>query len=1310
MSGIEPYIPEFSTFLFGLSYKCIFEAVKKWKEGKDQDKLEKDQLALQNHEFAKSISLKVQQRITASIQHLRLSQDQFQQVLALETNPLLKDELANQFLASSITAKSIYELFVKHDPALESLHDQLLALANAWLEEMEKAVAEDAVLSTILNFRAHRATLSGLDSIGNLLAKSEVRDHLSEQLSQQRHQEQMAALAALTAGLNLRSSSDGASSIPDHLQDQNQRRFERARKEFLEGSVEAAEREFAGLVEDLEALGTKVNLELLLRSYLNLASALWELNKHSEASSCFEKAFNVLPTDWRAKRAQAFMLIDHGDYDEALVIFRAVRLARPKEAEHVCNEAWVLKSSGKVQNAIELLESNVFEDHKYFAMLSFAYLEADRYPDAEKAARRALQLDAQSEVALTSLSFALAFPIIQRRMKRETMQFVPSGDERAKLLEAISYAEQAAKSLRHHKRFYSLREVLANLTAFYAGVGDCQKAISLADESLQYYPDDLINLTNLCCIQMRLHRFDDAAITAAKLERLGDPVQGWHKRAEALVLAEKSQEVLDSWEGKKIDKRFSENAEVVAVVARAFAKRHRTTEGLNLLGEALNRDPSNAVLLSERAFLLETLDRIDEARTDLVAAEQVATADCRAQILVDTAMFFYRRRDWREASTRLQQLDAESIYNPLFATYLTCLFNQGEYRRSLVLAEMAIKQAKAFVEDTYAIAARCHHICDNLYRAKELLEDLVARGTVRELEHRKLLAWVYWRMDELSQAHDVLIRTLKLKADDLDSLILMSAVCSALGKNDEAMSYGMQAITASPNAGRSHTALVSAAFACPSDSKPTDSQRDAVYRSLAFLHEHEPGILRAVPMEPDLHSILEIVKTRSHEVRKFEHYFQSHNLPMGLFGNRFGNSIFEIWRGLSSHPRLRVRIAFGTTEEQKDELAVALAADAVSVDLFALLTLQHLNLLHLLPLLYRRIYAHPSLLDAVVTDIRELQRHPTQGSIAFVAGTLLRRERTLQETEFAQNFLAQIRDFLKSPVVTLIGLLPETLRTGHSESLLKNCGMASIAPLLVAKEQGVACFSDDAVVRAIGRLDDRIPGFSTQTFIRVAAERGVIKRNEYQDAVLKLIESNYTFISEDAGTLARVYERSGGCLNPLAMSLINRVNSTQYNSKSCLPVLAAFVAHIWMNKAPDGANPREQWVGEVWLAISKANNAKLLALEFVAHMAVTCSMQPAIFSGIMIFTILHVGCVNRHRLALFLMMQEAIKTMSSLTREMNPLMPDLSKDWKSHGRLNQILERQGFLRLYDQVAENVTRKPKQKSGGHKRRKRGRRHG
>lgn len=124
---------------------------------------------------------------------------------------------------------------------------------------------------------------------------------------------------------------------------------------------------------------------------------------------------------------------------------------------------------------------------------------------------------------------------------------------------------------------------------------------------------------------------------------------------------------------------------------------------------------------------------------------------------------------------------------------------------------------------------------------------------------------------------------------------------------------------------------------------------------------------------------------------------------------------------------------------------------------------------------------------------------------------------------------------------------------------------------------------------------------------------------------------------------------------------------------------------------PGAANSRDEWIGEVWQAIMRAKNAELLVLEFVAHLSVVCSKLPGIFAGIVVSAILHVPVLHRHRLGLFLIMEQAIKTMSGLTVEMNQFSPELSRDWKSEGKLNQILVRQGFLKLHISGADSVMR-------------------
>lgn len=1279
-TGIEPFIPKISGFLLGLAQKCIVAAVKKWKENADKAAKEEFERVCNDYELGKRIQSRVEQRFTTSLRRLRLSDAQIAQLLALGTNDLLKDELAAQFLAARISQETIVELFLKQDPGLEPARAELLLLASDWLEAIDIAVAEDPQLASIVVMRSQRELRAELESMGGAIARAEVRE-LAAQKKEDRWRENVGAkLDQIIMGFGLRGTSDGGATIPDSLKNQYQRRFDRARKQLLESSVVGAEREFLGLIEDLEELGESGDSELLMRSYINLGSSQWEQGRRAEAAKWFNKAYELKPTDWRAKRSRAITLMD-SDPNAAVELFRAVRTERPDEAEHVCNEATQLKNSGRLGEAIELLESHRFEDDSFYSILALCYLNAERHADAERAAREAIKLDPNAETAQSALAYAIGLPIIQRHMRKESPRVTLLEDEYDRLLEAISLAEKSAITLRKQERYYPLGEILANSVAFYAAVGNCERAIETANEALKINPNDLMTLTNLWCAQMREERYGDAVVTAGRIETLGATVEGWEKKAEALLAAERGDEVLDNWHEKKSDPRFSGSVDVVSLVVRAYSKRHKTQDGIKLLDAALVQHPSDARLLSERGLLMADLGDFEAAQINFATAEKNAVTANRGQFLIDYGMYLYRRGAWKAAAERLKEVGAESIHNPLFTPYLISLFNQGDYRQSMALAESAIAGAKNYREDYYAIAARCHHLCDNLPRAKELLDALVTRGASREVEHRKLLAWICWRLDEVPEAYDVLVKGLKLSARDVDSLLLLSAVCLALRKPEEAFLYATKAVELAPLDVRAHSALVNVAFSCPPDFKPEQKHLDAHFKSLTFLQQHESKIVRAVPVEPDLRSILALLKARSQHASKLENIFQNQKLPMGFFAEQLGVSVIGLWEALIAHRKLRIRMAFGNNEEQQNEFNAASTTDSIAVDLFALLTLQHLNLLWLLPKIFRKIYAHSSLLDAVIGDIREIKQHPKRGSLRYEDGKIVRFEHSPEQSATQLARLYAVRDFLKSPAVTLTGLLPDTLNVDHRALLSDGCGMVSIAPVFVAVEKSVACYSDDAVLRAVARLDCKVPGFCTQAILRVARTQGYISPTIYQDAVLTLLTSNYFFVSEDGGTLRRGYERAGGRIDPLCKAIINRVNDSNCNAQSCIPLLAEFVAQTWRDRGADGAQPREEWIAEVWRAIIKAKESESLLFEFIGKLAVACSTHPATFAGIINFGLMHVVGLRHKRAEIYVMAQQAIKTMSGLSLQFFPFWPELSRRWVAQGRVNRILDQQGFLKL-----------------------------
>jgi hypothetical protein len=131
MTGLEPSLSILSSYLSGLSQKCIIEAIKKWKETRDQQKAAADDKLIQEYELSKSIQTKIEQQITISIREVRLTPELIQEILSLETNPLIKSQLTEKFVLSDISPEYIEELFVSQNPTLQEHWDTLHLLGYA---------------------------------------------------------------------------------------------------------------------------------------------------------------------------------------------------------------------------------------------------------------------------------------------------------------------------------------------------------------------------------------------------------------------------------------------------------------------------------------------------------------------------------------------------------------------------------------------------------------------------------------------------------------------------------------------------------------------------------------------------------------------------------------------------------------------------------------------------------------------------------------------------------------------------------------------------------------------------------------------------------------------------------------------------------------------------------------------------------------------------------------------------------------------------------------------------------------------------
>src|ERR1035437_10167068 len=125
----------------------------------------------------------------------------------------------------------------------------------------------------------------------------------------------------------------------------------------------------------------------------------------------------------------------------------------------------------------------------------------------------------------------------------------------------------------------------------------------------------------------------------------------------------------------------------------------------------------------------------------------------------------------------------------------------------------------------YGLAARCAYASNELPIAEKLLEELVRHKSQNVLEHQKMLAQAYLRMDEPDKAFGLLKKANARNPKDIDVLVGLTYSASLLKLYKEAIEYGILAVKAFPTNERAHMIFVKVALDCPDEFKIDDKHR-----------------------------------------------------------------------------------------------------------------------------------------------------------------------------------------------------------------------------------------------------------------------------------------------------------------------------------------------------------------------------------------------------------------------------------------------------------------------------------------------------
>jgi tetratricopeptide (TPR) repeat protein len=1262
-----------ASFGYKIGQSFLQSALIEWKKLKDNREAQARVIWLADIEQAKILSERIANKISAAFRAINLTEEEFNLLIPLASDPVLNTELSRLIISDTYTPESIVNLILENQTALKPHQNEIQKLADLLILAIQNAIAEDPQLHRVKELQYQANSTAMIADLGKEMSGGNA--NILEAIKE------MSGKMDLFTRSSVLSASVESTSEVGQIKSINQKRFDDARHELINGSIVVAEKQYRALIRDLEGLGKNADLKLLFRSYTNLGSSLWMQFKRDEALEWFEKAFQTAPEEPKAKTNKALCHIHRREWEAALNILHQLRIEDPKSFEALYLISIVFSEQGELENAIAVLESQTFELSDYFVALSQSYSRNGEFSDAAESAKKALTIDGERPDALSALGNSLGFPIVNRRTRREPKAFSLTEDEWNQMQEAIKVCEHACDNFRKEERFFQLGELLTNLAAFYEVVGKTESAMLAAKEASELMPvhDKVTALGNLWASQMKCGKSDDAYNTANELMQCGQKTTGKLRQLEALLANSKHEDLLNECENEPaLVPELEREPRFFEIKAQANFEEHRISRAFTIINDALIRFPEDSNLFLTRASFYEESGQPDLARNDLEQAERFVGKN-ELRTLFEIAMFWYGQKNWTSAAKWFIQLGADSIYSPFFNNYLICLFNTGKYPICSELATKALKVKSAFDEVLYGLAARCAYSSNELPTAEKLLEELVRHKSQNVLEHQKMLAQAYLRMDEPDKAFGLLKKVSARNPKDIDVLVGLTYSASLLKLYKEAIGYGIQAVKAFPTNERAHMIFVKVALECPDEFKIDENHRVVFQQSLAFLEKQPSGFIKSVPIEKDLKSFIAIAKARADHAHKVEDLVRERNLPMAFLAQQLGVSSFQTWSALIGHSNLHVFMAYGTTEEQTNDVKTALNANSICVDVFALMTLRLLKQLDLLPKLFQKIFIHVAGFETIVEDIRQFETNKAAFSISYHDGKLVRSEIAPEHIEQRLLFLKDIRDFIKSKTVELVGVDASVMSDEQTKIAKEFLGDLHYETILAAKVRGVAYYSDDAPMRSLAFTEHKISGFCTQAMLRAAKEKKLLNDLEYEDCVITLLKHNYYFVSESVETLARLTITQNFQISDVLRRMIYRVTDPKVNRDTSIRILSDFFLFLWREDYLKAEMSRDEWLEFCLAAILKAKDTEQLFPHFIANLAGRTLYHPETFGGISawIFRCKKLS-ILQHQL-FYIGVQQTILEMCKLAAHEAQWWPELKLKWLQLGRINIMLLRNGWL-------------------------------
>lgn len=957
--------------------------------------------------------------------------------------------------------------------------------------------------------------------------------------------------------------------------------FETALNELKIGSAKKARAGFETVVARLEKLGVETDKKLYFRAKCNLGVAAFASGEPKEfAIQCLESAFPFSEGSIKGRINLALARSLQGREDEAITLLSAILIEDPGNFVALIHRGDSYLRTNRREEALADFRKAIPESQENQMSLASAFLAANAYEEAASAAEALLKSHPDDPWGRMIISTAIGIPIIERINADHLASGYRPSDDLKEIRRAMALLEEALPWVRNCDRPDKLVEVLSNLAAFHSVLGDHKVALRFADEGAAL-PD--------CGEAVHRNRFLAAALSQ-EYEKALDSARA----LEATMPFEDA--VVRQIEALKGLRKFSEGLELVEKVKAAAGGNPVSAylrvlevdlvlglpdlERAEKLSAALNEDyPADAIAWLSTAELARNRDAEKE---EMCLRKAVECADVEGLKLQSRGMlgqFLGRTARWKESLELLLPSDkSQQFETPHLVEIAVCLFNQGQHLEALRFAERRL-------QDGYDAAA-CHLAMQSCLAMVELEK---ARGFAEMMQksdpRNQVAAWgvlahLEFRLNRPEQARRILVSAIA-KEENSKLLLLLCEICQHLGRHEEALGHAIRALALASGADRinCHRAIVHVSLCLPETARIERPIRRQIRKSIASLTREDGSGVTAMPLEPDFAALKKMLQAQQRAASEGQRLFSERGLPIYVLTHMAGRDIHSVWRGLVGGNGLRVNMALGSEQEQASQQKLAGSCKGVVLDATALLTFRHLGLLEKLPEIFGRVVVSFPVYEQFLGLLQQARNGPpSAGWIGMVDEHIHLQEFEPGAPERTKaEFLEPIISFMES--IERVGY-QEPAVLNEAASFFKLCDNSVWASVQVACQTGLPLLCDDVGTLQMAKMSSGVEGFCSQTALRLGDQKAVLTDRQYAEAVMRLFESNYYFVSDDVHSLVTYLENHEWVLTPSVRALFERFDTGVVTRVTACRIMGGVLAHAWLRAShPDADGQR--WVNYI---------------------------------------------------------------------------------------------------------------------------------